>query len=620
MRKRYSSNGSARRERSLVLGLTGLAFLAILVGRLFVLQVVTVDRSRELAKRNWLKPEYVSGPRGRIFDRNGVVLAEMVPSFVITLDPQSSAYLEDQDALDRTLNRLARLIEGDPERYRELVEGQRARTYKPVTLERNADSLMVARVEENRISLPGVFVEVEPIRRYPADSLAAHVLGYIGEIGEKELESLADSQYRLGSLIGKTGIEYQYEDQLRGEDGIRFVEVNALGRKSEAFNREQPVPPRPGRDIHLSLDAELQAVAEQALDEATYDGDDQAPEVRGAAVLMDVWTGEVLAAASRPGFDVNVFSRSISHDEWEDLTRESRPLLNRITQAAYPPGSVFKPLVEYAGLVEGIIRPGQRLSPCLGGHQYGNRVFHCWKRAGHGTLDDVGAMANSCDIYFYQIAPALGVDGIARYAQMFRIHARTGIDLPNERRGLVPDSGYYDRRFGKRKWSPGVALNLIIGQGEIHITPIQLVQHMGIWATGGIRVRPRLLKTLGEERRIRRYPEVSTAVSFREIDLQASALKRIRQGLRAAVTTGTAGNGAVVGHPVAGKTGTSQNPGYDHAVFTAYAPVAKPEVAVVVLLENRGHGGSVAAPAARKILAAYFGVPDTLVARTDETD
>jgi penicillin-binding protein 2 len=620
MRGSYSSNGLDRRRRSQILGLVGFVLFAVLIGRLFVLQILASERSRELAKRNWLKPEYVTGPRGRILDRDGNVLAEMVPSFVISIDPQNEALLQDPDLMDRTLVALSRLVAGDAGRYRELVEAQKRRTYKPVRLERNANESMVARVEEHRASLPGVAVEVEPVRRYPMGSLAAHVLGYIGEPREGELEALAEKGYHLGSLIGKTGLELEYEEQLRGEDGIRFVEVNALGRKSEAFNREQPVPPRPGRDIVLSLDSRIQKVSEAALDAAGYEGEGEPPEVRGAAILMDVWTGEILAMASRPGFDVNLFSRSISVDEWQNLTRESRPLLNRAVQAAYPPGSVFKPLTEYAGLSEGVIAPGQKLNPCVGGHRFGNRVFRCWKRGGHGQLDDVDALAQSCDVYFYQIAPTLGVDGIARYGRLFRMDEATGVDLPQERESLIPDGNYFDERYGKKKWSPGVSLNLIIGQGEIQLTPIHLVQFTGILATGGRRMTPRLVKALGEERRTGRYPRAAVEPFFHEIALDPVALGRVRAGMERAVVSGTAGNAAVVGRSVAGKTGTAENPGFDHALFIAYAPSEKPEVAVAVLLENRGHGGSVAAPVARRILASYFGVPDSLDAAILETD
>ncbi len=620
MKARRSTNGSDRRERGLVLLAAGLVVFVVLLGRLFYLQVVTSDRSRELAERNWLRPEFVPGPRGRILDRNGVVLAEMTPSFVIGLDPQHEVFLKHRERLNQTLERLAVLVGRDTQTFHELLERERGTSYKPVRLVRNADSLMVARVEEHRLDLPGVSVSVEPTRRYPADSLASHVLGYIGEVGEKELESLAERGYRPGSLMGKTGVELQYEDLLRGEDGQRYVEVNALGRRSEAFNRRQPVPPRPGRDLELTLDAEVQRATEAALARAGYDGPGPAPEIRGTAILMDVWTGEVLAMASRPTFDVNVFSGSLTQAEWQDLTRESLPLLNRAIQAAYPPGSVMKPFTEYGALTAGIVAPGQYLAPCFGGHRFGNRVFHCWKRGGHGSLDDIGAMANSCDVYFYQLAVELGVDGIAETAKLFGLAERTGVDLPQERVGLVPTSAYYDERFGKRKWSPGVTLNLIIGQGEIQLTPVEILRGVGMLATGGRRVTPRLLKGVGVDERRLRYPDPPPAADVREVTLDARALERVRRGMREAVEEGTARSARVHGIPVAGKTGTAENPGFDHALFVAYAPADHPQVATIVVLENRGHGGSVAAPVAQRILASYFGVPDSLITQVVETD
>jgi penicillin-binding protein 2 len=620
MRGRAASSGSDRRDRGWVLLGLGLLVFLILVGRLFFLQVVTSSRSRELAERNWLRPEFVPGPRGRILDRKGVVLAEMTPSFVIGIDPQNEAFHKHRDKLQATLERLARLVDQDPAKFEDQLERERKTSYKPVRLVRNADSLQVARVEEHMISLPGVSVMVEPTRRYPADSLAAHVLGYVGEVGEKDLETLTERGYHPGSLIGKTGIELQYEDVLRGEDGTRYVEVNALGRRSEAFNRREPVPTRPGRDIELTLDADVQRATERALDAARYEGPQPTPEVRGAAILMDVWTGEVLAMASRPGFDDNVFSGSLNQEEWNALMSEGRPLLNRAIQATYPPGSTFKPITEYGALATGVIAPGQYQSPCYGGLRFGNRVFHCWKRGGHGSLDDLGALAQSCDVYFYQLGSQMGVDGIAKVAKQFGLAEKTGIDLPQERSGLIPTGAYYDERFGKKQWSSGLALNLVIGQGEIQVTPLELLRAISMIATGGREVTPRLLRSVGPEERIHRYAEPRIGPLVEEVSLNAVALDRVRRGMRMAVESGTAKSAQVHGIAVAGKTGTAENPGYDHAVFTAYAPADNPRVATVVLLENRGHGGLVAAPVAKRILAAYFGIPDSLITQEAESD
>ncbi len=620
MRGRYSSSGADRRERAALLGLVGLAVLVVLVGRLFALQILSEKQSQELSERNWLRPEYVPGPRGRILDRNGEVLADMIPSFSITVDPYAKSFSRDPERLETTLERLASLIGGDAGKYRQTVSREAGASYRPVRLVRGADSTEVARVEEHRAVLPGISVEVEAVRYYPADSLAAHVIGYTGEVGEKDLERLEGSGYRPGSLIGQSGIEREYEDQLRGEEGVRKVEVNATGRRSEAFIREQPIPPRPGRDVTLTLDATVQRTMEEAMNAAGYDGRGDPPEVRGAAVLMNVRTGEILALASRPGFDPNVFSGALSTEVWSRLNRPEAPLLDRAVQSRYPPGSVFKPLSGYAALAEGVIHPGQVLSPCFGGWRFGNRTFRCWKRSGHGALDDIDALAQSCDVYFYQLAVPLGVDGLARYADLFGLNRPTGIDLPGEQAGLIPDSGYFDRRYGKRGWSGGVALNLIIGQGEILVTPLELACYTGMLATGGRKVQPRLLKSLGEEHRLKSYPQPEIGTVAEEVSLDPGAAAEMCKGMRAAVDHGTARNAQVPGVTVAGKTGTAENPGFDHALFIAYAPADRPEVAVVVVMEHRGHGGSVAAPVAQKVLSAYFGVEDSLRVQVQETD
>ena len=584
------------------------------------MQVVSSGRSRELARKNWLRPEAVPGPRGRILDRDGKILADMVPSFSIVFDPHTPALAGHRARLDSTLARLAALTGADVERYRRIVRNEGGASYLPVRLRRNADSVAVARVEEHRSILPGVSVQVEPMRYYPHDSLAAHVLGYVNEVGSEELRKLSRRGYRPGSLIGRTGVERQYEEQLRGEDGVRYIEVNALGRRSEAFVRAESIPARPGRDVILTLDGRLQGVMERSLDAAGYDGRTPPDEVEGAAVLMDVRTGEILAMASRPGFDPNVFSTALSQQEWNRLIRPSAPLMDRVIQAAYPPGSVFKPLTLYEALAEGDIRPGQKLAACTGAYRFGNRVFHCWKWAGHGTLTTTEALAQSCDVFFYQLATPLGVEGIARAGELFRVAERTGVDLPRERAGLVPDKGYYDRRFGKRGWSRGVALNLVIGQGEVLLTPIELVRYVGVLATSGIQVTPRVLKGLGEERRRQRHRVPPGPVPPRRIPLDPAAIAEVRRGMVQAVREGTARGVALPGVTVAAKTGTAQNPGKDHALFVAYAPAEDPQVAIAVVLENRGHGGSVAAPVAKRVLAAYFGIPDSIAVPVRETD
>ncbi len=606
-----SRSGADRRERGLVLSAVGLIALVILLARLFQLQVLTADHSQAMAERNWLRPEYLTGPRGRILDRDGRVLADVRPSYTIVIDPNTEPLVRDPEALDAALTTLASLVGGSVERYRTEVARQRYRTYKPIRLERNVDSTRVARVEEHRSLLPGIAVDVEAVRDYPADTLACHILGYVNEVSDRDLETLEERGYRAGSIMGRTGVERRYEEQLRGEEGIHYVEVNALGRRSEAFLRDEPVPPRSGRDIVLTLDSVLQEAAEAALEGAGFDvKGEEAGEVRGAVVLMDVWSGEILAIASRPGFDSNVFSGVISPELWRDLNRPERPQINRAVHAAYPPGSVFKMLTAYAGMMEGHIDPATTRVYCNGRYPYGNSIKKCWKRGGHGSMNLLTSISESCDVFFYQAGVSLGVDGIARYADLFGIDDRTGIDLPRERKGNVPDKAWYDERFGVRGWSRGVALNLVIGQGEILLTPIALAQHTAVLATGGRRPRPHLLKELGGGREDEpRDGAISMAQSDR-VPLDAARMALIQQGMEMAASVGTAKGSRVPAVAVAGKTGTAENPGFDHALYIGYAPAENPEVAVVVVLENRGHGGAVAAPVAQKILYAYFTQPD----------
>jgi len=598
----------------MVFGVAGLLVLAVLLARLFTLQVVYSDRARLLSEKNWLRPEAIPGRRGRILDRGGRVLADVVPSYTIVFDPQWESFGRGGDSPDSTLDRLARLLGDDGGDYREELDRRRGRSYHPVRLHRNADLAEVTRVEENRRRLPGVSVVVDSRRYYPNDSLAVHVLGYVNEVNAADLARHPNGPYRAGSLIGRSGVEAEFETELRGRDGMRFVEVNVRGRRSRAFVSADPIPPRPGTDIALTLDLDLQRVLEGALDAAPYSGSGEAPEVKGAAVVMDVRTGDILAMASRPAYDPNVFSRRMSHAEFAVYNRPAQPFWNRAVQGRYPPGSTFKGLTLYAALDEGKVTPEQKLQACVGGYQFGTRWFRCWRAAGHGRVDAYEAMAQSCDVYFYQLGRVLGVDGIARYASLFGLGEKTGIDLPGEKKGLVPDRAWYDANRGRRGWSVGVALNLSIGQGEILLTPLELVQFAGVLATGGERVRPHVLyhgKPGSEEA----APEVT------DLGLVPAEVEAVRRGMIRAVRQGTA---RVVRFPevaVAAKTGTAETTGPDNAVFIAFAPVEHPEIALAVYLEHRGHGGSAAGPVARKVLASYFGIADSAApVRVGETD
>jgi len=627
VRRSYSSNSSSeRRERALILGGLGLVVLVLLVGRLFVIQVLLGESSRLQSERNWLRPELIPGQRGRILDRNGEVLADVVPSYSIVLDPQADAFTSRRASLDTSMVHLAALLGDGMEDYQEELRRTGRFSYHPVRLHRNADLRLVTLVEENRSRLPGISVLVDSRRHYPNDSLAVHVLGYVNEVSPEDIDK-SSGRYHSGSQIGRTGIEAQFEDVLRGVEGIRYVAVNVRGRRSDGYVRTESIPPQAGRDVMLTLDLPLQRVLEQAMDHAPYDGRGPAPEVRGAGVVLDVRNGDVLAMASRPGFDPNMFSRRLTPEEYAELLRPERPFYNRVVQGRYPPGSVIKGLSLYAGLDRGILVPARARVSCTGEWRFGRRVFRCWNKWGHGPMDALDAMAHSCDVYFYSFADELGVDGISSYAQRFRLAEPTGIDLPGEAAGLVPDRAWYDRTLGRNGWSRGVALNLIIGQGEMLLTPIEMAEFTAILAARGTRPTPHLLLACqvadpapveGETG----PPEFEPVVPRREtLALDPKSLDVVRQGMRRAVESGTAKSVRFPQVAVAAKTGTAENAGMDHAAFIAFAPMDDPEIAIVVYLENRGHGGAAAAPVAREVLAAYFGISDSLrIVAPAETD
>jgi penicillin-binding protein 2 len=593
-----------RRERQLTVAVG--AIFALVLLRLFTLQVIQGARYRELSEENRIRVDVLTAPRGEIRDRNGFLIADNVPSFTVTLDPYDKAYVGRSARLDSTLLTLARILDVDSTALRERVRREKSQSFLPVRLRRNVDTGTVAFVAEHRDRLPGVEVESEPLRRYPHGMLGSHLLGYVGEINDKELADPSRSGYRSGDLIGKMGLERQHERRLRGVDGKRFVEVNALGRKAELLGDKRPILPQRGEDLGLTIDLNLQRAAEDAF----------APGSRGAIVALDPATGEVLALVSKPNYDPNEFSGGISRQRWEELSQGGNyPLFNRAIQAAYPPGSTLKPFVAMAGLVGGDIDAGTRFSStCTGEYRFGSRLFGCWQKAGHGWLALRDALAQSCDVYFYQLGLREGLTNLSAFMRDLGINEKTGIDLPQERRGLFPDPAWYDRRFGAGRWSKGLILNLAIGQGECSLTPVKLAQLAALAANGGTLVRPHLVRASAGG------PAGATAAGAtaagagadpfrRDLHIPPRVARLVRDAMEAVVhdVRGTGGAARFDSIRVAGKTGTAQNPhGQDHALFICFAPVDAPRIAIAVLVENAGHGGSQAAPLARKVMEAFF--------------
>lgn len=585
-----------REERFALLAALVACGLGLIVLGLLQLQVVQHEHFRDLAKHNRVRMEVLRAPRGAIFDRHGELLADNRPSFKIMFRPFPAESAGVRRIDERWYARATTLIEIDSLDLHRAVT-QASRTGKSVILRENAPFEVMAAVEELGETLPGIEVRVEPLRHYPNGAIAGHVLGYAAEINESELEKRAALGYRPGDLIGRSGLERTYETQLRGTDGAEFVVVNAMGQRVSTLTEGPPRLPAAGKDLVLTIDLEIQRSLERAM----------AHVKRGAAVAIDPRDGGILAMASRPAIDPNEFSVGLSAARWRELSEGgANPLLNRAIQGAYPPASTFKILTMLAALNAGLVRPETRLAPCFGSYTFGGRSFGCWKREGHGSLDFIGALQHSCDVYFYQIGPRLGLERLGEASRAMGMGSGTGIDLPQERGGLIPDRAWYDRRRGG-EFRESFMLNLIIGQGELLLTPLQLATMIAETAREGTPLQPHLLLRVPEgdapARRVPTHPGIRA---------DRATWDAVHEALVKVVSEGTGTAARVPGMRVAGKTGTAQNPhGDDHALFVCYAPAENPTIAMAVVIENSGHGGSVAAPIAGAVLRDLF-LPDSL--------
>ena len=589
----------SREQRFWTLAGIGAAGFALIVVGLLRLQVQQHEHYRRLAQENRVRLEVLRAPRGTIYDRHGVLLADNHPSFNIVFRPLPAESLERarQVVHPAWVARVGRLTGVDSATVAELVRSAN-RTGQYAMLRRNAPFEVLAAVEETRAELPGLDVVVEPMRRYPHGILAAHLLGYAGEINDRELAERANQDYRPGDLIGRSGVERSYEHFLRGRDGAEYVIVNARGKRVSTLTEGPPLIPEAGSDITLTLDLKVQ----QALEEVMADVG------RGAAVAIDPRDGGILGMVSRPAFDPNEFSRGLSYARWRELSQGgANPLLNRAIQGAYPPGSTFKIVTMLAALKYGVSRPSSRYAPCGGAYYFGGRSFGCWKREGHGSLDFPGAIQHSCDVYFYQVGFKLGLPRLEAMAKSFGLGGRTGIDLPQERQGLIPSPAWYDKRWGAGRMPKGTLLNLAIGQGELLVTPLQLALVAAEAGTAGHAVRPHVVKAVHGS-----APFSIEAAVQSGPNADGETWAAVHQGLELVVDAGTATMARVPNVRVAGKTGTAQNPhGQDHALFVAYAPADKPVIGLAFVIENSGHGGSIAAPKAGAVLRRLF-LPDSL--------
>ena len=580
---------SLENRRLLTFFIISLVFLLIFVG-LFNLQVVNHNALLLKSENNRLRVVPIIPRRGRVYDREGKIIIDNRPSYTV------SVILSEQ-VKGITVPKLAELLEMDTSMIRKRINKNYVSCYQPTPIKRDVSFDIIAVLEEQNSSYPGIVYQMERVRQYENKLNAESFTGYVGEVSESDMKGKTEIDYRLGSLIGKKGIEKQYDYILRGFEGTEYVEVTAFGQNMGKSEEKETNKAIPGADLYLTIDNDIQLACTKAIDTFCC----------GTIIAMDPRNGEILALISYPTYDANIFSSVIPESLWNEIRNDStHPLLNRPLNGLYPPASTAKLIAFGAGLEEGIITEFSTFNSCLGGFQFGNRYFKCWKPEGHGVLKGVNAIEQSCDVYFYQLGLKLGIDELSNYYDLCGFGKITNIDIPNESNGLNPNSEYYDKRYGKNKWTRGLVLNNVIGQGEILVNIIQLAQFFCGVANDGIVYRPHLLKKVS-------YPdnqiqETTPIVSFK-LPFKQKTIDILMEGLRL-VVEGEHGTAKVLKNnqfTLGGKTGTAQNPhGENHSWFASVAPLGNPEIVVVVLVENAGHGSEVAAPLAYKILKAYF--------------
>ncbi|PJA73105.1 MAG: penicillin-binding protein 2 [Nitrospirae bacterium CG_4_9_14_3_um_filter_53_35] len=591
-------------SRVKILSIVLAVFFVVLISRAWYLQIMKGGYFKERSERQRIRVERVVSPRGEFVDRNGVLLGDTKPGFDLTIT------LEDVRDLDQTLARLSQLLGIPASDFYHTIRTARengVRVFQPIRLLSNADWETVALIEVNHLDLAGVSIIPEPFRNYRDGDLFAHLFGYIGEINPAELMSGAYRNYRIGDVIGKAGLEKSLESYLKGRDGVHQIEVNSVGRVIEEISYR---PPESGNRAVLTMDYDLQKALEDAF------GD-----YAGAGVVINPNNGEVLAMISRPAYDPNLFPGGIAKEYWRQLILDPKhPLTNKAISGQYPPGSVFKIVMSIAALEEHKVTPNETLY-CRGYTFFGGRAYRCWRKQGHGAVYLHRAIVESCDVYFYEMGQRLGIDRIAYYAKGLGLGNLTGIGMDGEKPGLIPTREWKKKATGE-PWYPGENLSAAIGQGYVLVTPFQLADLIGAVANGGTVYRPQLVK------RIENYKgETLKAFSpqvLSQIHISPETLNLVRDALEDVVSEpqGTGGKARINGIRIAGKTGTAQvirmnqqgekmskelaEKYQDHAWFVACGPMEKPEIAVAVIMEHGGHGGSAAAPIVRKVMEAYF--------------
>jgi penicillin-binding protein 2 len=605
---------SHRKRAQLIASIISFCFI-ILLSRLWYLQIYKGETLHEYSVQNRLRKEIVRAPRGMIYSRDNKILVENVPRFDAILTRQ---YLRNKD---KTLTRLSRILDMPLSSIKKIIKKYRGQArYRPILIKKNISPEEIAKIETESSELPGVSVDAFIAREYREKEAGAHLLGYISEISQDQLPKFRKRDgvnYRLGDFIGQFGLEEKYESVLRGVTGHEYVEVDALGRRKKYINTDnlfdgvEDQPSKPGKSIRLTVDSDLQKVGYEALTDKV-----------GSAVAIDVKTGEVLAYVSTPSFDPSQFSRGLSSEYWSSIiNNKDKPLRDRNIQDHYSPGSTFKPFTAIAALEEKIIRGWSKLR-CHGTFRLGRKVYHSWRRWGTEEVNIVDAMMQSCNIFFYKVATELDIDVLAKYAKMFGLGSRTGINLPREVTGLIPTKEWKLKRNGV-EWQLGETLSCSIGQSYVLTSTMQLAVAYAAIANEGKLFKPILIKEIIDQSG--EVIEKREAEVVRQIELQDSTWKLVKKGLYNVVNKpkGTAWYRRGYGLEMAGKTGTAQvvsssaDKVYEkcelkpyelrhHGVFVGFAPYEDPKIAVASMVEHGCHGSSAAAPVVAAIIDKYL--------------
>ena len=565
-----------------------IALFSLLLGRLFYLQVLNFQELGSLSSTNSIRRVWIQPPRGRMIDRNGLIVVDNQPLYSVKVIP--AEFRKSKTGF------LARLVGIPAAALDDKIEkGEQFNRFSAATITKDLNPVVIARLSENLWQLPGVLIESDNKRKYTGEFFGSHLFGYLRMVPKDQLEKLAEEGYTQEDKIGFSGLEKEYEERLKGQKGARFEMVNPLGKLVGKYdNGNSDIPAVRGDDLYLCIDAGLQQLAEELI---------RSTGKSGAVVAIDPSNGGILAMVSAPDYDLDIFNGSTDPEGWKSIINNpQKPLFNRTVQAVYPPGSIYKMVLALAALEKGRVNPDEKYLD-RGSFYFGKRAFR--NHGGHalGAVDMKRAIIQSSNVYFFNLMLKTGFENWTEYSRMFGFGKKTGIDLPGERSGILPSVEYFNERYGRDKWTKGYLISLAIGQCELGTTPVQLAAYTAAIANNGTWYQPHLVRGY-RDTGTGRYVPINH--EERRLQLSGKNIAYIKDAMRGVVLHGTGTQANIPDIPVAGKTGTAQNPhGKDHAWFIAFAPADNPKIAIAVLVENSGFGGAISAPIARELIRYY---------------